>query len=191
MVSTAQLSFSCPWPLARRSPRSVRLPVPPALSGVERSAPGPGRPSAPLGPSAAAGPGAAGSFSGTRCRGPPLRRNFSRGRGGCAGAGRRKGLPGRAGRGGGTRCCRGLAASFTFLSLVLRKFGFLSCRRSGPALPGPAEAGGEVSGGSAPPGPSRQRGPRGPGRRAGGGAGRGCGGEVYGGFEMILRLYLL
>lgn len=148
-------------------------------SGAERSAPCPGRPAARLVPSAAAGPGTAGRFPGTRCPGPLPRRNFSRRPGGCAGAGRRTGpRAGPSGARGRHQVLPGARSLFHFSFTCFTEVGFLSCRRSGPALPGPAEAGGEVSRGlrSAGSFPAARRPPRaGPGRGGGRAAGRGAG----------------
>lgn len=191
MVSTAQLSFSCPQPPARRSaeppvgagaatgagaPRAER-------SGAERSlapAAPPPPPSRVSSPSAAAGPGAAGSFSRDPVPGAaaapklfPAPRRVARVRGGARGS--RAGPSGARGR---HQVLPGARSLFHFSFTCFTEVGFLSCRRSGPALPGPAEAGGEVSRGlrSAGSFPAARRPPRaGPGWGGGRAAGRGAG----------------
>lgn len=214
MVSTAQLSFSCPQPPARRSaeppvgagaatgagaPRAER-------SGAERSL----APAAPPPPAIARlvplrrrGAGRCGQFlPGPGARGRRRPETFPGAAAGCAGAGRRKGLPGRAERGAGA--APGAAGGSQPLSLFFHLFYGSWLPLLPPLRPrSPRPRGGGRRG--EPGAPLRRvlpgsaaapAGRAGLGRRAGGGArrglaGRGCGGEVYGGFEMILRLYLL
>lgn len=193
MVSTAQLSFSCPQPPARlggaparcgrwcRCPRAGRC-------GAERCPPGRCSAAVAL---RGRGAGAAGSAASGNA-GPPPHRNF------CWRVGARCRAAGRAERGAGAapgaaRCgavrrgaCRLLHfASFTCFTEVAPAPAAAPAplsrpRRGEPGTPLPPSV---LPGSAAPAG-------RGSGARSGL-AVRGCGGEVYGGFEMILPLYLL
>lgn len=174
-----------PPPASRRSPRSVRPPVPVPPRRAERS----GALSAPAAPprlrrSRGRGAGAAGSAISPDAGPPPLppHRNF------CWGRAER----GAGAAPGAVRC--GAAGGSPPLSLCFFHLFYGSCsrarRRSRPRSPRPRR--GEPGALLPPPVLPGSAAPAGRGSGARNGlAVRGCGGEVYGGFEMILRLYLL
>lgn len=174
MVSTAQLSFSCPQPPARLS---AEPPV--------------GRPPVPVPPRRAVRSGALSAprrFRRSSAAGPALRTAQSLGRGAAAApklllAGARCRAAGRAVRCGGGACRLFHFASFTCFTEVAPAAASAPLSRPRRGEPGALLPPPVLPGSAAPAG-------RGSGARSGL-AVRGCGGEVYGGFEMILPLCLL